>query len=583
MFNKSLALPKTNALLVVYSLPVILLLWFITTFSVNVPFWDDWGLVNFFEKIYSGTINFGDFFAQHNEHRIFFPRIIFAIIAFSSKWNIKLENYFSFLLALVNFVFLYKIAASSYNENNKILFHLFNITTCIINFSLIQYENWLWGFQIAWLFINTCLIIAVFILTVPKNFHPNSRLLLASICCFIASFSSAHGLLSWLAVLPSVYLIEGTTKQKKIRFLVWVVLFSFCVAIYFIGYQKPSQHPSIFFLLQQPFITSEFFFTIIGSSFYKNIFPPVVIGLIILFVFLFFNVTCFKNYQSDFINKANPWISLGWFPILFALITTVGRAGMGIEQAAISRYKTVSILLIISCLQLWRLCILYKGKDAGKNTYILFSQSFLVFLIFIFVFSSTNSIIEVQNSFIQRKAGQNCLEIINFLDKSISNSPGNCLQFIYPEELQILKLSKTLQKLQFRDFPQNINFLTKVEKFHGFIDVPSTTKQALNLRRSDTLKLLGWAILPEQQEQPPIVLLSHGNNRSFFATGLINLTRPDVATALHSSLYKTSGWEANVSLKSLPAGETVIKGWVYDRKNRQFIQLNNEPKIKIME
>lgn len=586
MYNKPLPFPKTKILLLVaYSLPVILVFWFVSTFSVNVPYWiDEWQQVEFFEKIYRGTANFGDFFEQHNEHRIFFPKIIFIILALSSKWNIKLETYFSLLLALVNFLILYRIAICTYNKDNKILFHLFNFTICIVNFSLIQSENWLWGFQIAWFLINTCLLLAVFILTVPTNLHPNSRLSLASLCCFIASFSLAHGLLSWLALLPSVYLVEGRSKQKKIRVLVWIVLFVFCVAIYSIGYEKPSTLPNIFFIFQQPLIASEYFFSIIGFSLGKNSWNPIITGLIILLLFSFFNIFCFKHYQSEFVNKAVPWLSLGWFAILFALMTTVGRSGFGVEQATSSRYVTVSILLVISCLQLCRLWVLYKCQD--KNTYIdtyIFSGFCLGFLISLFVFSSTNSIVEGQNVFSQRKASKNCLEIINYIDKSISDSPGNCLQFIYPDTLQLRELSKTLEKLEFRNFPRNITFITKPEKLHGYIDFPPTIEQVLNLRRSDTLKLSGWAILPERQEQPPIVLLSYGNNQSFFASGLINAKRPDVATALKSSLYETSGWEANISLKSIPPGETVIKAWVYDRIGQQFIQLNSEPKIKVLE
>ncbi|MEH1913873.1 hypothetical protein [Nostoc sp.] len=583
MYKKPFLFQKANLLLAVaYSLPVVLLFWFVTTFSVNVPFGDDWALVTFFDKIHGGTANFRDFFSQHNEHRIFFPRIIFAILAFFSKWNLKLETYFSFLLALVNFVILYKVAKASFNESDRVSFHLFNITTSIVNFSLIQYENWLWGFQIAWLLINTCLVLAVFILTVPKNLLPNLRLSLASLCCFIASFSLAHGLLSWLALLPSVYMLEGRTKQKKIRILLWMGLFVFCVGIYSIGYEKPSHHPNIFFILQQPLITSEYFFTIIGFSFGKNILYPIITGLIIFLLFSFFNVFWLKNYQSVFFKKAAPWLSLGWFAILFASITTVGRSGFGVEQATSSRYVTVSILLVISCLQLCRLWILYKWQDAEKNTYI-FSGFCLGFLICIFVFSSQGSIIEGQNSFLQRKTGQNCLEIINFIDTSITNSPNNCLNFIFPDQFMIRKLSTVLQKLEFRNFPQNITFITKADKNHGYIDVPSTTQQPLNIHRNETLKLSGWAILPERQEQPPITLLSYGNNQSFFATGLVNSNRPDVATALNSSLYNTSGWEANISLKSIPVGETVIKAWVYDRKGQQFIQLNGEPKIKVLE
>ncbi|MFN6514484.1 MAG: hypothetical protein RMY29_008280 [Nostoc sp. CreGUA01] len=582
MFNNYLPLPKRKVLLVVaYSLPIILLLWFVISFSVNVPFGDDWDLVGLFGKISSGTANFGDFFAQHNEHRIFFPKIIFTILAFSSKWNIKLEIYFSLLLVLINFFMLYKIAAHSDNTNNNLLFHLFNFITCIINFSLTQYENWLWGFQIAWFLINTCLILAVFILTVPQKLHPNYKLLFASLCCLIASFSSAHGLVSWLVILPLVYLVEGRTKQKKIRMLVWVVLFAFCVAIYFIDYEKPPRHPSILFILQQPLIAYKYFFSLIGFSLGKYIWFPVVTGSIIFFSFLFFNILCLKNSQSVFFKKAAPWLSLGWFAILFALMTTVGRAGFGIEQATSSRYVSVSILLVISCLQLCRLWILCKWQN-DKNIHT-FSGFCLGFVISILVFNSTNSIAEGQNIFIQRNFGKSCLEVINYLDRSIRNSPNNCLKLLYPKEFRLPRLSRVLEELEFRNFPKNIAFITKTKKDRGFIDGVTSIEQLSNLRRSDSLKIWGWAVLPEAQEQPIIVLLSYGKSRSFFAAGLVHLHRPDVAKVFNSSLYNKSGWEVNVSVKSIPAGENVIKAWVYDQKRQQFKQLNGELKIKVVE
>lgn len=586
MYDKNVRFQKAQLLLVIaYFIPVVVLFFFVSTFTVNVPVSDDWALVDFFGKIHSGTANFTDLFVQHNEHRILFPRIIFAILAFLSRWNIKVQTYFSLLLGLISFTLLYKIAAYNYHKiNDQAIFHLFNLLTCVIFFSLLQYENWLLGFQIAWFFVNICIISSVYILALPKKNLANVKLLLASLCCFVASFSSAHGLLSWLAILPSIYLLEGKNKQKKIRILVWMLLFAFCVFIYFIGYEKPSHHPSLLFVLQQPLVTFEYFLNLIGFSLGKNnILPPVFNGLIIVLTFLFFNFFCFKNYPSEFVNKAAPWLSLGYFAIFFASITTVGRSGFGADQAMSSRYVSVSILLVIACLQLCQLWILYKWESRGKSKYNIVIRLFLGFVLSIVVFSSTSSIVEGQNILITRKAGQTCLEIINFIDKSIGNSPSNCLKYLYPNQLKIRELSKTLQELEFRYFPQNMNFVLEAEQVHGYIDVPSTTEKFLTVSRSDTLNLLGWAILPEGKEQPPIVLLSYGNNQSFFATGLVNLNRPDVVTALNSKVYSKSGWEVNVSLNSTPLGETVIKAWVYDQNGKQFIKLNGELKIKVVQ
>ena len=46
--------------------------------GVDVPVLDEWdGTAPLFEKMADGSLGLGDFYAQHNEHRIFFPRLIF--------------------------------------------------------------------------------------------------------------------------------------------------------------------------------------------------------------------------------------------------------------------------------------------------------------------------------------------------------------------------------------------------------------------------------------------------------------------------------------------------------------------------
>jgi len=583
MLPLNFAFPKAKLLLLLaYSLPVILLFWFVVTYSVSVPVSDEWTLIGFFRKIQSGTVNFGDFFAQDNEHRPFFPRIIYAIMAFSSKWDIKLENYFSLLLALVNFLLLYKISISTINESNRALFHLFGIATCIIFFSLIQNENWLLGFNLTFFLTITCAISAIFILDFCKNFPPITQIVLASLCCFINSFSNASGLLSWLAILPSLYLVKGEPKQKKIRFFIWILLFILCGFIYSIGYQKPPQTPHILFIFQQPLITLEYFFTIIGSPFCQHIFPPVITGLIIFLAFSLFNIFYFKNYRSDFATKATPWLSLSWFSILFALVTTIGRAGFGVEQATSSRYTTYLVLLIISCLQMWRLWILDKWQDDKKILSFWFVKLCLGFLIALFIFDSSSSISVGKYTFIYRNAAKDCLEIINFIQYK-GYSPNDLLNNLMPDQPTILILSKALETLGFRHFPKKITFISNPDKPYGDIDIPTTTPQILTLPKSDTLKLSGWAIFPNQEEQPTAVLLSYGSNKSFIANGLVNSSRPDVAKALKSSKYNKSGWEVNLPIQYLPVGETIVKVWVYDKKNQQFIQLNGEPKIKVVE
>jgi hypothetical protein len=128
-----------------------------------------------------------------------------------------------------------------------------------------------------------------------------------------------------------------------------------------------------------------------------------------------------------------------------------------------------------------------------------------------------------------------------------------------------------------------VTFNTTTKKDYGFIDTPPTTDQPLILPKNGSVKLYGWAILPERQQQPKMVLLSYGSKKLFFANAVVKLDRPDVVKSLNSSLYQKSGWEVNISPSSIPLGETVIKAWAYDPENKEFVQLTGEPKIKVVE
>ena len=572
---------KTILKWLVYLAPIALLIWFVSRFSVNVPYWDQWSLVNLFDKVGAGSASFGDFFAQHNEHRIFFPKIIFVILAFASKWNIRIEIYFSIFLAIVTFFLIYKIAKSSSNSHRNI-FHVFNILSCFFLFSLVQVGNWMWGFQIPWFLTNTSVTLAVFVLTVPKKLSPNLRLSLSALCCFIASFSLGHGLFSWLAVIPSVVSVEGNAKQRKIRLLLWSGLFALSFLAYNVG-SATGNHPDIFFFFKEPLATIKYFLVLLGTPIINNeIAAASISGFIILLSFILFNIYYVWKYCSDLASNYTPWLSIGWFAIIFALITSVGRAVLGIGQAATSRYTTVSILLIVSILQMWRLLILsYQKSWFGKNAYWLSCFTAGILLLFLF-FNSSNSVLTAQNNSSVKTGAKTCLEVIHFLDKSFDKSQQNCLKILFPQSSFVKAMASSLERMGFRDFPQDIKFTPEPDKVHGYIESPPISDQPLTLSRRSDVRFLGWAILPERRQQPRVVLFSYGDNQSFFADARVNLNRPDVAKVLKSNRYTQVGWGKNILLSSLPLGETAIQAWVYDKQGKQFVKLKGEVRVNIV-
>jgi hypothetical protein len=64
-------------------------------------------MVPIIEKLHNGTLNYHDFFAQHNKYRIIFPKIILLISDYMTKGNTVVQMYFIefLLLILLNIYF----------------------------------------------------------------------------------------------------------------------------------------------------------------------------------------------------------------------------------------------------------------------------------------------------------------------------------------------------------------------------------------------------------------------------------------------------------------------------------------------
>ncbi|MEG5062039.1 hypothetical protein QUB33_00115 [Microcoleus sp. B3-A4] len=289
---------KKLILFTLYLIPVLFLIGFVANFSVNVPVDDEWRLASLFEKIAAGNVTFNDFWALHSNHRILFPKIIIAVLAFASRWNINYQLCLSIGLAAITFIAMYKLSSMPVKNVADDLWHLANILTCILLFSLVQHENWLWGFQLAWFFVNLCFVAAVYALVSNHKLLPNIRISIAAVFCFLASFSLAQGLLSWLAAIPAVAALEGNAAQKRKRALAWMLLFVATCAVYSIDYH-PSRKASIISLLNKPLVVIDYLLSLLGSPIVRSPGISAFVGLVILAKFIFFVVYFGKKIISS--------------------------------------------------------------------------------------------------------------------------------------------------------------------------------------------------------------------------------------------------------------------------------------------
>lgn len=590
---------------ILYLFPIIATFWLIKRFGVNVPIWvDQFALVDLFEAV--ANINVLSFFRElwelNNNHRMIFPKLIFAVTAFLSNWNIFYELYWSFGLALASFLVLYKISEITQKNTSIFLFHTINIITCFLVFSWVQYRNWLWGFQLALYLINFCVIIAVFILTNSENFQSSTKLKLAGIFCGIASFSSAQGLMSWLALIPSILTVDGSEKQKKKHITLWIFSFLICCLIYSIQYQATPITESYDTLTYDSiwgklYVYIHFFLNVVaapltGSSAVAWIFGLIIVSLFTFLVFRFGieQVSIFRPFRVTFIPESSPWISIGFFSILCGFLITIGRADFGVEYGlTTSRYTTHAILLVISVIHLLNIHLFHCQNHLQQlkfNDRVL-AYCFGLGLITSLIWVRATQSLDLAKTLVYQptKVAEECLYLIDYMDVKESNffdrSSESCLIVMTPQAVGLSDEAKRLQKINLRDFAEDISFVEEPDQVYGFISSPWTYKNSLTVPTAGIVEIDGWAVFPNQLQQPQLVFLSLNDRQSFFANAFINLPSPDVIEFLESEHYRNSRWEVSFSADNLSPGENEIKAWVFDPIERQFMKLSGQMKVTV--
>ena len=211
-------------------------------YGVDVPYSDQWEAeYPMFARMAQGTLGPGDFFAQHNEHRIFFPRLLFYTLAKFTHWNIRAELWLILGLALVISYNLWRVLRSTGWNLTGPGFWLF-LAANVLMFSPLHRENMLWGFQVGFFLPLACLTACLWVGALESARARFAGVIALSLVC---SFSVGGGFICWLLSVPLLAQAGGreTWTRHRVGWLAWAGGFAGSVALYFHGYVKPPQHP----------------------------------------------------------------------------------------------------------------------------------------------------------------------------------------------------------------------------------------------------------------------------------------------------------------------------------------------------
>ncbi len=366
-------------------IPIYLYFYNLYVYGQNIPHWDDYAIRTIVDKIHNSSSFFEKLrlvFAQHNEHRIAFTRIMALItVQIGGQINFLWMQWLgSFALIGMLYLFFKVLKANQLSGNYLIPIGFFL-------FQLSHYENTYWAMasvQNFWV-----------VLFVLLSFWQIANGKIPYLWFTLAAFTSANGVL----FVPMVGLLAFVFSGNYKNLIKFSILSSFVLLVYFVFYQKPpdSQPIDLSNLLLNFKATFVNFGSIADLNFTQNIdkrvLTTLITGLIIGFAFIVIWLQMyFEPKKWRFSNNKNLIFfgSILLFVLATCAVTTLSRIQYGFYVFLVSRYKIYSIIIICSLY----LLLIIKYRYFGK-TFVFLAFTFLS--VYTYCISYFYSIGEIKN------------------------------------------------------------------------------------------------------------------------------------------------------------------------------------------
>ena len=329
-----------------FALPVLAYLALIQHDQVNVIWqdqWDDVTVIRHFPQ-WSALWN------QHTDNRILFPNLIVVVLAHTVHFNIDIEEYLSALM-LFGATALFIWSHKRRSPNTPLLLYC---PVAFLTLTLTQWQNSLWGFQMAWYLVLLSLAVTIAVLDRPQEAGSLGWLQLvwptfvvAAVVGVVGSFSSLQGLLIWPVGLVLLY----HRRWPRWAFVAWTTTAVVAVVLYFHRFvTSPLDNPRL--VLSHPFFALRFYLFALGDvvgvqeRLHDSPNAAVTVFGVAIFVLAVF-VLLRWGIRRDARTGAPIGITLILFGLLFDALTTQGRFWAGFPAASQSRYTTYDALVLV--------------------------------------------------------------------------------------------------------------------------------------------------------------------------------------------------------------------------------------------
>ena len=305
-------------------------LWFVRRYGVNVVYWDEWEWVRYLWT----PIGPAHLWGQQNEHRIPVGAVVILGLHRLSGVDTRAGMYGSWVCLAMIIAILFIHFRRAQPGATALAF----APVALLVFTLRQYGNLLWGFQIT-LTLGALFVVASLALLGASRL----RFAAAVGCAAGASLCFASGLIVWPAGLARLLIGRWRGRAQSIApTIIWTVAAGVMALAYLHGWERPSHHPSAD-LLQEPTRGAMFFLASLGAPIALGTWTAVGAGAVLCVIAAVLIVRCCRSSDGADLFP----MSLLVFAVLDSVLLVIGRAGFGIQGAMASRYVIFTVLGLV--------------------------------------------------------------------------------------------------------------------------------------------------------------------------------------------------------------------------------------------
>jgi hypothetical protein len=319
-------------------LPASLLCYLVHRCGVDVPWWDEWDTFLIPLQLFdNGRLTFAALFAQYNDHRMLFPRLITLENAMLFHWDRTAEMYVTVILLMACTWLFYRWARAYWMHP---LAPLLFLPAAWMLLTFRQWENQLAGMGTVFSLMETGTVAAFLLLSRTRG--ADRFAMGASAAAFVGTFSSGGGIFIWPVGLAQLLLQRWRglpdERPRLPALLVWIGSAILSLWLFFSGYrlQKVPWPTGIGYALRHPMEAAQFVAGMFGSPLTDRVLLAQWLGLIVL-AFGAWTIFRLMRAHANLANAA-PWLAFFAFVLLTALVGCDRRLGMGTTQALVSRY-----------------------------------------------------------------------------------------------------------------------------------------------------------------------------------------------------------------------------------------------------